>query len=138
MKHWIAVISLSHAQIAADSGFLQVCHGKQGPLKHTSAGDEVFIYCPKTDMRSGDVLKQITFRGHIDNDDIYQVEQAPGFTPFRKSVTFDNAFQPVAIKAVQGLELTANPKWGMLARRGFFEISAHDAEVLGAHEGVLL
>ena len=28
------------------------------------------------------------------------------------------------------MELTANPHWGMLARRGFFELSAHNATLL--------
>ena len=60
-------------------------------------------------------------------------EQAPGFTPFRKDVSFDVGFQGLAIHDVAGLELTADPHWGMLARRGFFDISAHDAELLRSH-----
>lgn len=130
MKHWIAVISLEHAEIAARSGFLQVCHGKMGPLKHTSAGDEFFIYCPRTGMGSGEVIKRVTFQGHFNDNRIYQVEQFPGFHPYRKDVTFDTGFQPVDILSVSGLELTSNPRWGMLARRGFFEISSHDAALL--------
>ena len=35
-----------------------------------------------------------------------------------------------AIHDVPGMELTANPHWGTLARRGFFEIGAHDAGLL--------
>lgn len=132
MKHWIAVISLNHAKIAAQSGFLQVCHGRPGPLKNTSAGDEVFIYCPRQEMGKGIVLKSIEFRCVFKDDNVYQVEQAPGFTPFRKDVDFDDNFQGIAIHDVLGLELTANPKWGVLARRGFFEISTHDAALLRA------
>ena len=138
MKHWIAVISLAHAEIAAASGFLQVCHGKEKPLQATRAGDEVFIYCPRTEMGAGEVLKSVAFRCVFNDDRIYQVEQAPGFHPFRKDVSFDHDFQAVPIKAVAGLELTRNPNWGMLARRGFFQISAHDAERLRIREGVLL
>jgi len=130
MKHWIAVISLEHAQIAATSGFLQVCHGKAAPLKATRAGDEFFIYCPKTRMKDGKSLKQIAFRGHFKDDRVYQVEQFPGFHPWRKDVCFDGQFQALALLSVEGMELTRNPHWGMLARRGFFEISAHDAALL--------
>ena len=129
MTHWIAVISRAHARIAAASGFLQVCHGKAAPLRRTSAGDEVFIYCPREEMGAGRVLKRVEFCCIFDDDRVYQVEQAPGFTPFRKDVTFDTAFTGVAIHDVAGLELTANPHWGMLARRGFFEITAHDADL---------
>jgi len=130
MKHWIAVISLEHAQIAAASGFLQVCHGKAAPLKATRAGDAFFIYCSKTQMTDGKPLKQIAFHGHFMDDRVYQVEQFAGFHPWRKDVRFDRQFQTIALLSVKGLELTRNPHWGMLARRGFFEISAHDAALL--------
>lgn len=130
MTHWIAVISRAHSRIAAASGFLQVNHGKAGPLRKTKAGDEVFIYCPREEMRGGAVLKRVEFRCTFDDDRVYQVEQAPGFVPFRKDVTYDTTFGGVAIHDVPGMELTANPRWGMLARRGFFEISAHDADLL--------
>ena len=138
MKHWIAVISLAHAQIAAKSNFLQVCHGKKAPLRATNAGDEVFIYCPKREICVSQSLKLIAFRGIFDDNHIYQVEQAPGFKPFRKDVTFDRDFQPIGIKDIVGLELTSCPNWGMLARRGFFEISPHDAHLFRTREGMLL
>ncbi|MEE4484880.1 EVE domain-containing protein [Serratia ficaria] len=130
MKHWIAVISRAHARIAAESGFLQVCHGKAGPLRKTRAGDEVFIYCPRSEMGGGEVLKTIEYHCIFENDDVYQVEQFPGFTPYRKDVTFNRDFLPTALKAVVGLEFTADSHWGMLARRGFFEIGSHDASLL--------
>lgn len=128
MKHWLAVISLEHAMIAADSGFLQVCHGKEAPLKRTSKGDQFFIYSPKSGMRSGEIIQRITYRGHFVGDHIYQVEQAPGFTPFRRDVTFDTGFTGVPIHGIENLELTSNPNWGMIIRRGFIELSAKDAE----------
>ncbi|ECU9164114.1 TPA: EVE domain-containing protein [Salmonella enterica] len=130
MKHWIAVISRAHARIAADSGFLQVCHGKAGPLRRTSAGDEVFIYCPRSEMGGGDVLKTVEFHCVFNNDDVYQVEQFPGFTPHRKDVVFNRHARPVVLKEVEGLVFTADSHWGMLARRGFFEIGPHDAYLL--------
>jgi len=130
MKHWIAVISLEHAQIAVASGFLQVCHGKATPLKATRADDEFFIYCPKTKMKDGKSIKQIAFRGHFNDGEIYQVEQLSGFRPWRKNVDFDTQFQAVVLSSIADMELTRNPHWGMLARRGFFEISAHDAALL--------
>ena len=132
MKHWIAVISRDHAQVAARSGFLQVSHGKAAPLRKTSAGDEVFIYCPRSGMGAGEVLKRVEYRCVVENDTVYQVEQAPGFTPFRKDVRFDTGFRGIPIGDLPEMELTANPHWGMLARRGFFEISAHDAALLRA------
>ena len=109
MKHWIAVISRDHAMIGAQSGFLQVCHGKAAPLRKTSADDEVFIYCPRTGMGAGEVLKRVEYRCVIENDTVYQVEQPPGFKPFRKDVRFDAGFQGIPIDDIRGMELTANP-----------------------------
>ncbi|WP_245257365.1 hypothetical protein [Bartonella vinsonii] len=56
-----------------------------------------------------------------------QVEQTPDFIPFRKDAVFNKQAKPVVLKEVQGLEFLSNPRWGMLARRGFFEITTHDA-----------
>ena len=132
MTHWIAVISLEHAKISACSGFLQVCHGKSAPLRRTTAGDEVFIYCARESMRSGKILQRIEYRCVFNDNRIYQVEQTPEFSPFRKDVTFDTGFQGIRIHDVQDFELTSNPSWGRLARLGFFEISFHDAVLLRA------
>lgn len=137
MRHWLAIISLEHANIAASSGFLQVCHGKAVPLRRTSAGDEFFIYSPKMGMSSGESIMAITYRGTFDDDHVYQVEQAPGFTPFRKDVTFDQGFRRVPIRAIVGMELTANPNWGLIIRRGFVELSAADAVRIKNEAGIM-
>ena len=81
-------------------------------------------------LGAGEVLKRVAYRCVIENDTTYHVEQAPGFKPFRKDVRFDAGFQGIPIGDIRGMELTANPHWGMLARRGFFELSAHDATLL--------
>lgn len=138
MKHWIAVISYEHALLASQMNILQVCHGKKGPLIATHAGDEVFIYCPRTGIRSGKELKIIAFHCTFLDNNIYQHEQTSTFKPFRKDVIFNTHFVPIPIKEVEGLELTQNSNWGMLARRGFFEISAHDAALLKADRRTLL
>ncbi len=64
------------------------------------------------------------------NNEIYQFEQTPDFKPFRKDVIFDLDFIPKPIKDIKGLELTSNPNWGILARKGFFEITQHDANLI--------
>ncbi|UNE54621.1 EVE domain-containing protein [Bartonella machadoae] len=139
MKHWIAVISRTHARLAAEFGFLQVCHGKASPLQKTSKGDEVFIYCPRNEMGTGQILQTIEFQCVFKDNHIYQVEQAPHFIPFRKDVIFNKQAQPVVLKEIEGLKLLKKPHWGMLARRGFFEITAYDAnkirEAMGIYDG---
>ncbi|WP_144755530.1 EVE domain-containing protein [Bartonella saheliensis] len=139
MKHWIAVISREHACLAAKFGFLQVCHGKAGPLQKTSKGDEVFIYCPRCEMGTGQILRTIEFQCIFKDNHIYQVEQMPHFSPFRKDVIFHKQAQSVVLKKIQGLEFLTNHHWGILARRVFFEIAPYDAtlirKAMGIHEG---
>ncbi|WP_273760632.1 EVE domain-containing protein [Bartonella sp. ML70XJBT.G] len=139
MKHWIAVISREHARLAAQFGFLQVCHGKARPLRKTSKGDEVFIYCPRCKMGTGQILQTIEFQCIFKDNHIYQVEQMPHFTPFRKDVIFHKQARSVVLKEIQGLEFLTNSHWGMLARQVFFEITAFDAakirKAMGIYEG---
>lgn len=127
MKHWLAVISLEHASIAATSGFLQVCHGKEAPLRRTSAGDEFFIYSPKTGMGIGDSIMSFTYRGIFVDNHVYQVEQFPGFFPFRKDVIFDLDFPRIPLKMVTDMDLRATPNLGLVLRRGFVELTAADS-----------
>lgn len=136
MRYWLAVISLEHARIAAESGFLQVCHGKAAPLRKTSSGDQFFIYSPKTGMGRGESIMAFTYRGTFDDDSVYQVDQIPGFSPYRKNATFDYSFQTAPIRSIHGMELTANPNWGLIMRRGFIEISASDATRITEFRGV--
>ncbi|VEJ44873.1 Uncharacterised protein [Bartonella vinsonii] len=136
MKHWIAVISQDHARLAAKLGFLQICHGKAAPLQKTSKGDEVFIYCPRSEMGTGKILQTIEFQCVFKDNHIYQVEQVPDFKPFRKDAVFNKQAKPVVLKEVQSLEFLSNPHWGMLARRGFFEITTHDATQIRKAMGI--
>lgn len=136
MKHWLAVISLEHANVAASSGFLQVCHGKAAPLRRTSAGDEFFIYSPKTGMGTGDSIMAFTYRGRFVDDKVYQVEQFPGFSPFRKDVEFYLDFPRVALKTVADMDLRATPNLGLVLRRGFIELTAADAVRIRRHAGL--
>lgn len=137
MKHWLAVISLEHAHMAASSGFLQVCHGKAAPLRRTSAGDEFFIYSPKTGMGTGDSIMSFTYRGIFNDNNVYQVEQLPGFLPFRKDVTFDLDFPRVPLKTVAGMDLRATPNLGLVLRRGFVELTAADSSRIKDQAGLM-
>ncbi|WP_246786285.1 EVE domain-containing protein [Bartonella taylorii] len=91
---------------------LQVCHGKAGPLRKTSKGDEAFIYCPRNEIGTGQVLQTIEFQCIFKDDHIYQMEQAPNFVPFRKDVIFNKQAQSIILKEIQGLDFLTNPHWG--------------------------
>ena len=56
-RHWIAVACADHARQGRDHapvGFMQVCHGKAGPLARLRAGDLVAYYAPARTMGGRD------------------------------------------------------------------------------------
>ena len=59
-RHWMAVASAEHARHGRDhapQGFMQVCHGKRGPLARMQPGDWVACYAPSTRMGGSDRLQ---------------------------------------------------------------------------------
>ena len=45
-RAWIAVASAEHVRRGLAGGFMQVCHGKDGPLRRMRPGDRVAYYSP--------------------------------------------------------------------------------------------
>ena len=63
---WIAVACADHAQRGRDHapvGFMQVCHGKGGPLRRLAPGDLVVYYAPSTTMGGKDRLQSFVSGG---------------------------------------------------------------------------
>ena len=45
-QNWIAVASANHVARGREGGFMQVGHGKRGPLRRLKTGDRVAYYSP--------------------------------------------------------------------------------------------
>ncbi|UXI66640.1 EVE domain-containing protein [Tahibacter amnicola] len=86
MSSWIAVASAEHVAVGRAGGFMQVCHGKAGPLRRMSAGDHVVYYSPTRQFRGRDLLQAFTALGVVRDAAPYRVEMAPGFLPYRRDV----------------------------------------------------
>ena len=65
MKNWIAVASAEHVAIGRELGFMQVCHGKAGPLRRLRAGDQVVYYSPTHSFGGKDKLQSFTACGTV-------------------------------------------------------------------------
>ncbi|KAJ3028221.1 UNVERIFIED_CONTAM: hypothetical protein HDU68_002149 [Siphonaria sp. JEL0065] len=134
-KYWIGVVSKSHVDRGVAGGFCQLCHGKAAPLKRMKKGDWLIYYSPKTDMNGGSPLQSFTAIGTVVGNKVYSFEMTPDFVPFRLDIEYDKNAKPAKIAPllsqlsfIQGLK---NPsKWGMLFRRGQFEISKEDFELI--------
>ncbi len=134
--NWLAVASAEHVRRGRAGGFMQVCHGKAGPLRRIGAGDGVVYYSPSTVMGGKDGLKSFTAIGHVRSGDAYQFDMGGGFRPFRRDVDWAASHEtPIAMLLGQ-LDFTAGRNWGYQLRLGLCQLSEHDfrliAEAMGA------
>lgn len=120
---WIAVASAEHVRRGVAASFIQVCHGKQGPLRRMRPGDLVATYSPTEQFRGPGALRSFTAIGRIGLEAIEQVDMGGGFRPFRRQVHWF-AVTPAPISAVQkrpGFALSG-PGWGARLRFGLLKI----------------
>ncbi|HEX5276847.1 MAG TPA: EVE domain-containing protein [Fluviicoccus sp.] len=132
-KSWIAVASAEHVRRGRAEGFMQVCHGKGGPLRRMRPGDRVAYYSPTLTFGGKDRLQAFTALGEVRPGEPYQFDMGGGFVPFRRDVDWRAAGQAPILPLLPHLELTAGKKnWGYAFRFGLVEISAADMEVIAA------
>lgn len=126
-RNWIAVASAEHVRIGRGQGFMQVCHGKRGPLMQISPGDHVAYYSPTDAFRGKDRLQAFTAIGIIAPGVPYQVEMGGGFRPFRRSVSWRTGAEAPIRPLLPLLAFTRdNKNWGYQLRFGLFEIERQD------------
>ena len=142
-KHWIAVASAAHVRIGRAQGFMQVCHGKGGPLRRMSPGDYVAYYSPTETFGGKDRLQAFTAIGVVKPGAPYQADMGGGFRPFRRDVAWGDAAEVPIRPLLESLAFTRdNPNWGYKLRLGLFEIEAEDMELIrhvaASHRPLLL
>ncbi|OXG04889.1 EVE domain-containing protein [Flavobacterium araucananum] len=126
-KYWIATISKEHAQRAINGGFIQVCHGKQGPLKRMQKEDYILIYSSKITMEGNEKCQAFTAIGKVGDDEVYAFKMTEDFVPFRRNIQFMVSNEVSIIPLIENLEFIPNKKsWGYPFRYGFFEINEND------------
>ncbi|MEG0286308.1 MAG: EVE domain-containing protein [Vagococcus sp.] len=128
-RYWIGVVSLNHINKGIESSFIQLCHGKESPLKRMSEDDVIIIYSPKIDLYSKDKYQCFSAIGRLVDNKITQVEMASDFHPFRRNVDFIENIKPVSIHGIKdSLEFIEDQRYyGAKFRYGHFEISKEDA-----------
>jgi predicted RNA-binding protein len=139
MRFWVNTISRDHVQVGVEGGFTQAGHGKASGLKRLQAGDWLVFYSPKTSLRNGDKLQALTAIGEVADDELYQVEMAPGFRPWRRNVRFADCVEVPIGPLIDDLTFIKHKRrWGYVFRFGLFEIPEPDFELIrramGVHE----
>src|SRR5262245_6690412 len=111
--HWIAVASAEHVRRGVAGGFMQVCHGKAGPLKRIEPGDGVACYSPSDSFGGKDRLQAFTAIGRVRAGEPYLFDMGNGFRPFRRDVAWERATPAPIHPLLDALEFTAGrPNWG--------------------------
>ena len=133
MANWIAVASAEHVRRGVEGGFMQLCHGKAGPLKRIRPGDGVAYYSPSETFGGMDRLQAFTAIGRVGEGEPYVFDMGGGFRPFRRGVAWERAV-PAPIRPLLGvLEFTAgNPRWGYRLRFGVLEVGERDFLLIGS------
>lgn len=130
-RNWIGVASRDHVLTGVEGGFAMLSHGKLGPLTQISPGDWLVCYSPRTSHPAGPALKAFTAIGRVRDGHPYQAAMAPGATGFRRDMDWLVATETPIAPLTERLEFTRS-SWGLLARRGLFEITAADLQTIRA------
>ena len=126
-KYWIATVSKEHTLRGVAGGFMQVCHGKQAPLKRMKKGDYLIVYSSKITMERKEKCQAFTAIGQVIDDNVYEYEMTENFKPYRRNINFLQCEESSIIPLINDLEFIPNKKsWGYPFRYGFFEIKEND------------
>ena len=139
-KNWIAVAAAEHARRGAeDGGFMQVCHGKGGPLRRVNPGDRVAYYAPTLTFRGKDKCQAFILLGVVQIGAPYRVAMSAGFQPFRRKVEWLSRQEAPIAPLLEQLDFTKGKRnWGYQLRFGLFAISDHDIDVIANAMGAKL
>ncbi|WP_158071033.1 EVE domain-containing protein [Lactiplantibacillus plantarum] len=121
MKYWIGVVPKEYVELAVKENFCQVCNGKRFFISKMNLNDRLIYYSPKINMTTTNKYQKFIAVGTIASKLEYQVEMYPGFTPFRKKMSFETIQREVSLS-----ELKDNPEWLKYRanlRFGHFKIS---------------
>lgn len=138
-RAWIAVASADHVRRGRAGGFMQVCHGKAGPLRRVRPGDRIAYYSPSDAFRGGAPLRAFTALGRVAEGEPYQVEMTPRLRPWRRDVAWEDA-HPMPIAPLLGrLALTSGKRnWGAPFRYGLVAVEPSDLDLVAEAMGVRL
>ena len=138
-KNWIAVASAEHARrgcAEAGAGYMQVCHGKHGPIKRVQPGDRITYYAPALTMGGRDALQSFVSLGIVLPGEPYLHDMGGGFVPYRRNVAYVKATEAAIAPLLDALQFVENrQRWGYKFRFGLFEINDHDMGVIAQAMG---
>lgn len=130
-RYWIGVASKEHVQRGVLGGFVQVCHGKLSPLNRMKEGDWIVYYSPTIKFGQKQLCQSFTAIGKIKDGDAYSFAMSEDFIPWRRDVFFLKSREAPIQPVLDELSFIKDKqKWGFPFRRGCFEISKEDFQII--------
>jgi hypothetical protein len=137
VRYWIGVASKEHVQRGVAGGFAQVCHGKAGPLNRMKEGDWIVYYSPTIQFGKKEPCQSFTAIGEIKGEDPYPFAMSENFVPWRRNVSFVKSYEiPIQTLLERLSFIQDKKKWGFPFRRGCFEISQKDFQIIAGAMGI--
>ncbi len=126
-NHWIGAVSQDHVAVGVAGSFVQVNHGKAGPLARMHPGDGFVFYSPRASYPDGAAVQAFTAIGRVGAPDIATVHGPDSTTLHRRQVQFLPAHPAPVKPLIDALDFIRNKKhWGAAFRFGFIRIGAGD------------
>ena len=124
---WIGVVSQDHVAIGVAGGFVQLNHGKAGPLARMHPGDGFVFYSPRASYPDGAAVQAFTAIGVVGAPAIASVPGPDGSTFHQRQVQFLPAQSAPVKPLIEVLDFIRSKKhWGAAFRFGFVHIDADD------------
>ena len=135
-NYWIGVVSKAHVALAVSGGFVQVNHGKAGPLERMRERDGFAFYSPRTAHPDGAPVQAFTAIGRVANGKIFQVDAGEDFAPFRRAVEYLPAHEAPIKPLIDTLSfIRSKQHWGAAFRFGFIRVPEADFQQIAAAMG---
>ncbi|MDP0928880.1 EVE domain-containing protein [Paracoccus onubensis] len=129
IRNWIGVVSRDDVRQGVSGGFVMMEQGKLGPLLRFNPGDWLIFYSPRATLSDRKPLKKFTAIGRVTDAEPYQVPMETGKTVFRRDIDWMKAKEVQISDLSEKLDFMRG-NWGMLTRRGLFEITDADRHVI--------
>jgi hypothetical protein len=127
-RHWIGVVSREHVRPAISGGFAMLNRGKLA-VTTADAGRLADLSLPRTACPDGEPLQAFTAIGEATDQPPCSAGMPAGASGYRRDMTWHDATETPIASLSERLEFTREG-WGMLTRRGLFDISAADLQTI--------
>jgi len=130
VRYWIGVVAGDHVKYAVKTGICAFSKGTKTALSKLSEGDRFTFYSPKTGFMEGNPIQSFTALGTVIDPTPFEVTW-DGHDIWAAKAAYAKITPAPVRPLLEPLKFVTNPsKWGMAFRRGQFEITEEDFQLI--------